>query len=135
MGYRRLHAFTASNAAAMCSIVVILGMVTASSNIVATTFAHPKCWPGLEGRVVDRGGRPIPGARIYFDGDLSSRDRDRPWTNADGTYRLAVQTICPTPEPLTVTVQAKGYQPKAETRERSGDGRFRFEHVLERLQE
>ncbi len=100
------------------------------------TFASyiPPCGPWLEGQVVDRSGSPIAEASLSITGDLSSPDRDKLTTGADGAYRFfdVVRTKCPSPSVLTVTIAAKGYEPKSETRSRSEDGWFHFEHVLDR---
>ena len=116
----------------MRNVAAAFGIIAvASTNALATT--HKTCGPWLEGRVVDRAGSPVTNAKLSIEGDLSSPDRERPTTRADGSYHLfdSVRTKCPSPTVLTVTVSAKGYEPKSETRRRSDDGWFHFEHVLD----
>ena len=116
----------------MRKVAIALSIVVWSTCAEATTY--PTCGPWLDGRVTDRSGSAIPGASLTVDGDLSSPDRDKLTAGADGSYRFfaVVRTKCPSPKVLTVTVAAKGYEPKSETRHLSEDGWFHFEHVLER---
>jgi hypothetical protein len=120
----------------MQRVAIIVGALAVSSTCALATTQRT-CGPWLEGRVIDRVGSPIAGASLTGEGDLSNADRDKLSTNADGSYRFfdIVRTNCPSPVVLTVTVSAKGYEPRSETRQRSGDGWFRFEHVLDRAAE
>jgi hypothetical protein len=111
--------------------VVALCIVAAwSSDVLARSYRQ--CRPPLEGRVLDGAGAPIPEATIFVAEDLSSPDRERPTTGADGTYHLnSVEVKCPMPTSLTITISAKGYEPSTATRQAEG-GVFRFEHILNR---
>jgi len=114
------------------AIVALSIFAVLTCDVLATTY--PQCLPLLQGRVLDRAGVPIPEAIISVAEDLSSPDRERPTTRADGTYRLdSVAVKCPTPASLTITVSATGYEPSTVTRQ-AKDGVFRFEHILERTQ-
>jgi len=112
---------------------IALGALAMLSTYAFATYIPP-CGPWLEGRVTDRSGSPIADASLTIDGDLSSPDRDKLTTGADGAYRFfdVVRTKCPSPSVLTVTIAAKGYEPKSETRRRVEDGLFHFKHVLDR---
>jgi hypothetical protein len=112
------------------AVVALSIFVALSGDVLAKSYRQ--CHPLLQGRVLDRAGAPIPEATISVSEDLSSPDRERPTTRADGTYRLdSVEVKCPTPTSLTITVSAKGYAPSTATRQ-AEDGVFRFEHILDR---
>ena len=114
--------------------VAVACCVFASFATAAFANSRPLCDPRLQGRVVDRAGRPIAGAKLVVEGDLSSPEREKPSTDAHGSYDLYIGAVvfkCPSPMELTVTVIADGYSPRTETKRRSDDGYFHFEHVLD----
>ena len=111
-------------------------LLAATGSLRAMAYTIEDCGALLEGKVVDRAGSPVAGATINVAGDLSSPDRTRPWTGADGSFKLdqgVIRTKCPSPTSLTVAVSAKGFLPKSETRTEAADGWFHFDFVLDRV--